>query len=69
MIKVNMDHEPEVNRKYDIDGQYVPRVFFLDPNGEVLRDIYPKGRHPYSAINTTDIILRMMGKATAKIKR
>ncbi len=69
MIKVNMDHDRETSSKYDIDGQYVPRVFFLDHEGEVLRDIYPPGRHPFSSINTTDRILDLMNKSRSMISR
>ena len=33
---------------FDVDGTYIPRVFFLDPNGDVLKDVQnPKGNPNY----------------------
>ena len=36
MIRVERDGDPELSQEYAPDGDYVPRTFFLLPNGEVL---------------------------------
>jgi len=36
LIRENMDLNPEISKKYDFDGQYVPRSFALNSKGQVL---------------------------------
>ncbi len=40
MILVNADHDMEANKKYAIDGTYLPRTIFLAPDGTMARDIH-----------------------------
>lgn len=36
MIRVERDGNREISARHDVDGDYVPRTFFLGPNGELL---------------------------------
>lgn len=40
MIHVDADKSPDVARQYQPDGGYVPRTFFLAPDGTLARDIH-----------------------------
>src|SRR5689334_3461664 len=40
MIRVNSDAEDAVSRKYTADGGYVPRTYFLSPDGAVQTEIH-----------------------------
>jgi protein-disulfide reductase (glutathione) len=35
MIRLDADKNPELGKKYSPDGGYIPRTFFLTPNGEL----------------------------------
>ena len=39
MVRVDTDSEPDVARRYQLDGGYVPRTFFLAPDGTVRAEI------------------------------
>lgn len=39
MIRVERDGSRDVSALYDIDGEYIPRTFFLTPTGAVLTDL------------------------------
>jgi thiol-disulfide isomerase/thioredoxin len=39
MIRVERDGSRDISRVYDIDGEYIPRTFFLTPTGAVLTDL------------------------------
>jgi thiol-disulfide isomerase/thioredoxin len=39
MIRVERDENRDISRVYDIDGEYIPRTFFLTPTGAVLTDL------------------------------
>jgi thiol:disulfide interchange protein len=39
MIRVERDGNRDVSAVYDIDGDYIPRTFFLAPSGAVLTDL------------------------------
>jgi len=39
MIRVERDGSRELSAQYDIDGEYIPRTFFLTPTGAVLTDL------------------------------
>jgi thiol-disulfide isomerase/thioredoxin len=39
MIRVERDGNRDISRQYDLDGDYIPRTFFLRPNGELLSDL------------------------------
>ena len=40
LIRVNQDKEPEISKKYGLDGEYVPRSFALSSKGEIMKDLY-----------------------------
>ena len=35
MIRVNIDDSPELSKRYNLDGDYVPRTFVVNADGEV----------------------------------
>jgi thiol-disulfide isomerase/thioredoxin len=39
MIRVERDGHREISGRYDIDGEYIPRTFFLTPTGSVLTEL------------------------------
>ena len=39
MIRVERDANRDISEVYDLDGQYIPRTFFLTPAGVVLTDL------------------------------
>lgn len=48
MVSANEDDPLHSDSQFDLDGSYIPRVFFLNPNGEILTDIQnPKGNPNY----------------------
>ena len=42
MIRVERDGNPELSQEYALDGDYIPRTFFLLPSGEVLEQVHPE---------------------------
>jgi len=42
MIRVDNDGNPELSMEYALDGNYIPRTFFLLPSGEVLEQVRPE---------------------------
>lgn len=46
MIRVERDDSPELSREYAFDGDYVPRTFFLFPNGALMEHLHT-GRAEY----------------------
>jgi len=48
MIRVNADEEGELNQRFNLDGTYIPRTFFLSPDGTVNKDIHvPRPQFAY----------------------
>jgi thioredoxin-like negative regulator of GroEL len=39
MIRVERDGHRDISSRYDIDGEYIPRTFFLKPTGAVLSEL------------------------------
>jgi thiol-disulfide isomerase/thioredoxin len=39
MVRVERDGNREISAVYDIDGEYIPRTFFLTPTAAVLTDL------------------------------
>jgi thiol:disulfide interchange protein len=37
MIRVDTDANPEIAEKYSLDGSYIPRTYFLTPDGSVAK--------------------------------
>lgn len=42
MVNTEDNDEPK-GEQFDVDGKYVPRIFFLDSNGKVQRDLWNEG--------------------------
>lgn len=42
MVNTGDDEEPKGDQ-FDVDGKYVPRIFFLDSNGNVEKDLWNEG--------------------------
>jgi len=47
MIRVDIDQNPELSRKYSVDGEYIPRTYFLYPDGRLMETIYPQIRYRF----------------------
>ena len=59
LIRLDMDKQPAISRRFDIDGEYVPRTFALDANGRIIRELNagnPKWRYYLPANNRHAII-------------
>ena len=39
MIKLNKDKEPQLSEKYAPDGNYIPRTYFLKPDGTLMPEV------------------------------
>jgi thiol:disulfide interchange protein len=39
MIRLNKDRHAEISAKYAVDGQYIPRTYFLSSDGELAEEI------------------------------
>jgi thiol-disulfide isomerase/thioredoxin len=37
MIKADRDTNPDLSKKYSLDGEYIPRTYFVSPDGTVAR--------------------------------
>jgi thiol:disulfide interchange protein len=44
MVRVERDGQRRLSETYDLDGEYIPRTFFLTPTGEVRTDLH--GNNP-----------------------
>ena len=48
MIRVDRDANRALSARYDVDGQYIPRTYFLSSKGELERTIHaPRQRYKY----------------------
>jgi len=59
MIRVNIDQYPEIDKAYDLDGGYVPRIFGLHANGTLMDNIRASGggyRHFINADNQSRFV-------------
>ena len=68
MVRLNKDEHPAVSAKYAVDGEYIPRTFFLSADGELDKDIHEqrdKYRYFYNT-GAPDSLLRGMGEALKK---
>ena len=47
MIRVNIDIHPELSKRYDLDGDYVPRIFVVNAQGTVDQRYTAGSRYRY----------------------
>lgn len=62
MIRANVDEESELNRRFTIDGGYVPRTYFLSPDGTLAREIHaarPNFQYFYDERNPASLLAGM----------
>ena len=46
MVNAGEDNELHNNADLSVDGSYIPRIFFLDPQGQVLDQVYNSKGNP-----------------------
>ena len=65
MVNLGDSNVPD-DQEFKIDGSYVPRIYFLKPDGSVLQDFYnkegnPKFRYYYNSIdNLVDVMWEVL---------
>lgn len=70
MVRVNADTEGSASRELNVDGDYIPRVFFVSSRGVVFDKLRLGRRHAYSAGGTGHrALLRVMGRALSLSRR
>ena len=48
MIRLDKDKNAELSKKYAPDGEYIPRTYFLHPNGDLVADVHaPRPQYKY----------------------
>jgi len=71
MIRLNADEHGDIARRYTPDGGYVPRTFFLSPDGTLAADIHaprPKFLYFFDERNPASILAGMK-QAIEKLRR
>lgn len=62
MVRIDVDDEPDVARRHELDGRYVPRTYFLAPDGSVLEDVdarRPRFRYFYDENDPGSLLASM----------
>lgn len=62
MVRVERDANPSISDVYAIDGNYIPRTFFLSPTGAVLTDLTSDNeefRYFFDEHDSTELIALM----------
>ena len=69
LIRLNKDHNAEVSSKYAPDGEYIPRTYFLNANGELQADVHEQRPNYKYFYNESDPagVLRGMDEALKKV--
>jgi len=64
MVNAGEDNELHNNVDLSVDGSYIPRIFFLDPQGQVLDQVYnSKGNPSYKYFYfNVETVLSSMGQ-------
>lgn len=44
MVRVNRDEAEALSKQFDVDGEYIPRTFFLSPEGKLDKEIRRLGQ-------------------------
>jgi thiol-disulfide isomerase/thioredoxin len=68
MIRIDADEEPELNKEYAPDGRYIPRTYFLAPDGTLDASLHaprPKYRFFYDENDAA----QLLGGMTAAAKK
>ena len=71
MIRLDKDQNQELSKKYSPDGQYIPRTYFLSPEGELDATI-TEARENYKYFyneNDPSAILASMDRALTKLRK
>ena len=68
MIRVNKDKHARLSTAYGFDGEYVPRTFAVDPDGEVMHQIYPPKKYKYYIGVNPNNLLSLMQRARSRIE-
>ena len=70
MIRIDRDANPELSKRHSVDGEYIPRTFFLTSAGELdpaLTEKRDRFKYFYDE-NDAASILAGMDRALAKLK-
>jgi thiol:disulfide interchange protein len=70
MIRLDKDKNPEISKKYAPDGEYIPRTYFLKPDGTLDQEIHaPRDQYKYFYDETQPgSVLSGMDTALKKMK-
>ena len=71
MIRLDKDKNQEISKQYNPDGEYIPRTYFLAPDGQLdssLSEARPQYKYFYSEKDPASI-LAGMDLALAKFKK
>ncbi len=70
MIRLDKDENRDLSRQYAVDGEYIPRTFFLRPDGTLDKDIRAqRDRHQYFYDERkADGLLAGMTEASKKLR-
>lgn len=69
MIRLDIDRNPALSARYSLDGEYVPRTYFLTPDGQIARTVTaerPRYRYFYNE-NDPSSLLGGMHRALAAL--
>ena len=70
MVKLDKDKSAELSKKYAPDGEYIPRTYFLAPDGKLDADIHaprPQYKYFYDEKDPSSV-LAGMDEAVKKLK-
>jgi thiol:disulfide interchange protein len=68
MIRLDGDKNGEVSARFAPDGEYVPRTFFVDPDGKLLADVHenrPRFRYFYEESRPNGLLAGMQAALAA----
>ena len=68
MVRLDKDQNAEISAKYAVDGEYIPRTYFLSPSGALAEEITeqrPSYKYFYDTANSGSL-LRGMDAALKK---